>query len=934
MGLRDLLRGGRRAARANPDAGAPPSATPGGGDGVRGARDAAWRTASPISRVVAQPGLVCDPAGFRAGLETWQDPSFRRPLRHLVSDDAPAGVMHGLLDPAGRPAPAGGAPAPARAPALPLARQAGEPEAGPVQRLALGGAAGPLEAAAVASSPAPVSPAPVLPVGVPPGPAGTATERLDTAGHAGRPDSAWPAVGRAAVGRTAAGHAGPTSERAAEEPRPRVAPTAAPASRPVPARPAAPAGVTVQLTVARPVPAAARRVPTVAPPAEPAASAGATAAASAAPTPERSHVPATPESVPAPGAFLPTFDPVGVPRRDGPGRGGGPENTSAPAAADRPLAVHTRPNAPAPQPLPTVAAALTTATPPVSRVPSGATAPSAAGTGGAASDPVRSSRTTASPHSGQAPEQPLGAAAKPQSAIPQSAKPQPQAASGHTAAAPAVQRAQAGVTRRSRPDRPAGTPPGPRIGLGEPLPTLPPTARSAPHQPDHRELPPLVAPVLPPQDVSHVPPVSTVEPRPGVGPVSRAEPASHPHRTAPAGKPALDAPSVSGAPSVSRAQPGSHSEPGSRPEPAPHSQPVSPEPVTPAPAARAPSVQLLAERPLQRATLHPPATRDDGPAGPVPPARPEMPVPTPARPGVDLPAAAAPAAPLPTSDRPGSTGRSDRYPPQRLRVAAVQSHARPAGSTAAALSPERDRTGPPGRLGHPAPPPVQRLPLSADRGQPAASDPGPLFGGSTPPSLIGTGPGASAVLPDAGAIAVAAGIATRAADGSVVFAPPGAPPASRPTTPVQRAPVQRALGSPVLQPPVQQPLVSRQGAAQQAPPQLALVQRAPLPQAPVHQAPVYQAPVPQAPVHQTAAQPAPARQATAPAPGATVQRRSISTPPAPESSSAGDARLGLPTTPAQLDELARRLLGPMSRLLRAEMRASRERSGRLLDGGR
>ncbi|KKZ69043.1 hypothetical protein VO63_36365 [Streptomyces showdoensis] len=39
-------------------------------------------------------------------------------------------------------------------------------------------------------------------------------------------------------------------------------------------------------------------------------------------------------------------------------------------------------------------------------------------------------------------------------------------------------------------------------------------------------------------------------------------------------------------------------------------------------------------------------------------------------------------------------------------------------------------------------------------------------------------------------------------------------------------------------------------------------------------------------------------------------------------------------SPAQLDELARRLVTPLSRLLRAELRADRERVGRLRDHGR
>ncbi|QMU77666.1 hypothetical protein GXW83_20190 [Streptacidiphilus sp. PB12-B1b] len=41
-----------------------------------------------------------------------------------------------------------------------------------------------------------------------------------------------------------------------------------------------------------------------------------------------------------------------------------------------------------------------------------------------------------------------------------------------------------------------------------------------------------------------------------------------------------------------------------------------------------------------------------------------------------------------------------------------------------------------------------------------------------------------------------------------------------------------------------------------------------------------------------------------------------------------------PAAEPHLDELARRLVGPLSRLLRAELRLERERIGRLRDPGR
>ncbi|WP_106978623.1 hypothetical protein [Streptomyces exfoliatus] len=86
--------------------------------------------------------------------------------------------------------------------------------------------------------------------------------------------------------------------------------------------------------------------------------------------------------------------------------------------------------------------------------------------------------------------------------------------------------------------------------------------------------------------------------------------------------------------------------------------------------------------------------------------------------------------------------------------------------------------------------------------------------------------------------------------------------------------------------------------------------------------------------------PAPLQRATsptAPAPRATTVTRTAPAPaavqrtagPAPTGPAVGDAE-----SPSHLDELARRLVTPLSRLLRAELRADRERVGRLRDHGR
>ncbi|MFT7840454.1 hypothetical protein Q5530_30295 [Saccharothrix sp. BKS2] len=77
-----------------------------------------------------------------------------------------------------------------------------------------------------------------------------------------------------------------------------------------------------------------------------------------------------------------------------------------------------------------------------------------------------------------------------------------------------------------------------------------------------------------------------------------------------------------------------------------------------------------------------------------------------------------------------------------------------------------------------------------------------------------------------------------------------------------------------------------------------------------------QQPTPQHPVNAPGHQPTPPHSATHPA-----------TPPRTEER--GDD--GRPAVPLDLDDLARRLLEPVGRLLRAELRQGRERAGRLHD---
>ncbi|MCI3227213.1 hypothetical protein GXP76_34525, partial [Streptomyces sp. NP-1717] len=57
-----------------------------------------------MQRTVLGQDLVIDPAGFQGALSTRQVTALSTPLGHLVSPDAPTGVVHGLTSPA-RPVP-------------------------------------------------------------------------------------------------------------------------------------------------------------------------------------------------------------------------------------------------------------------------------------------------------------------------------------------------------------------------------------------------------------------------------------------------------------------------------------------------------------------------------------------------------------------------------------------------------------------------------------------------------------------------------------------------------------------------------------------------------------------------------------------------------------------------------------------------------------
>ncbi|MFE7111314.1 hypothetical protein ACFU98_31510 [Streptomyces sp. NPDC057575] len=92
MGLMSWLRGGGRTETGAGGSGAGPVAVP------RERVDPA--ELPPIQRTLGAQDLVIDPAGFQGALSTRQDTSLGTPLGHLVSPDAPTGLVHGITAPA------------------------------------------------------------------------------------------------------------------------------------------------------------------------------------------------------------------------------------------------------------------------------------------------------------------------------------------------------------------------------------------------------------------------------------------------------------------------------------------------------------------------------------------------------------------------------------------------------------------------------------------------------------------------------------------------------------------------------------------------------------------------------------------------------------------------------------------------------------------
>lgn len=125
MGLMSWLRGGRSVGGGD----ALPVAGPadGGGAAERSDRVDVLRLA-PMQRTVPEQDLVINPVGFQGALSTRQPTALSTPLGHLVSPDAPTGVLHGITS----PAPGSPVPAVQRSVDMPARRVVGGGKAAPV----------------------------------------------------------------------------------------------------------------------------------------------------------------------------------------------------------------------------------------------------------------------------------------------------------------------------------------------------------------------------------------------------------------------------------------------------------------------------------------------------------------------------------------------------------------------------------------------------------------------------------------------------------------------------------------------------------------------------------------------------------------------------------------------------------------------------------
>ncbi|MEU2025478.1 hypothetical protein ABZ565_25510 [Streptomyces sp. NPDC016469] len=390
--------------------------------------------------------------------------------------------------------------------------------------------------------------------------------------------------------------------------------------------------------------------------------------------------------------------------------------------------------------------------------------------------------------------------------------------------APPVQR-----TSADGPPSPAPPPPPSRRtgGLGAPLSGLPPTAQRKAVQPP--EPPQAQRDSAPPPAHAAEPPAHAADPVPGPGESAQPLiPEAPGTPDTPTGTETV-APLLGDAPLKPEGGAPAAAEPPSRDHPAaPVQRTTDPPPAAP----DRPTAPLLGDRPLTLRTA-------DVPGG------------TPAVQRAAEGAGADGSAPGPSPFVPAPP---DQPPAVAVRWTATEPVA---GITSGALG----ALGAPGGLGARSAPaaPLQRAVAPVQRGTP----PPP----ARPEPAGGRGPRVPASVRNAGAVAVAAGVAQRMADGSVVF-----PSAPRDGT--------------------SRPVVQRDSETAEEPPPPPLPEPGPEP-------------------------------GPEPEPPATEQ------PAATTSSSVNPD--GTPQAPPVTDELVRALYAPLSRLLKADLRLERERSGSLIN---
>ena len=960
------------AAPSGPSGDGPDPGAPGDpGPSVPGDWDGGWRRTAPPQLTVARAPLgVSDGLVFRAGLASWQNPSFDSGLGHAVLSAAPTGVVRGVARPATpRATRAGGGPLLLRALRPEGADAAGDgtPDAGSPAPLAARPSAGGSDGAGTADagsggnstagkgssggaprtrglmstdSPATL-PAPSPPVqraarpGTDPvvAPAGTGRPTAAPALPPVRRVSVLPVVAAAGGGMSRPAPeapsgtggrttSGPVVQRAAAQPardggQPEVS---RPAVRPGPVGPSLtaarrPSGPVRRVTALRPLatPAPVQRAPLGTSPSELPSTAAPLAHGAPTPAPHAA----------ASGPALPVVqrqaedaaDTADTPRRYEASRAplgtssGELPSTAAPSAED----------APAPH-----AAASGPALPVVQRQ-----AEDAADT---ADTPRRyDDGPTGTAHSAPDGARVRGGLGAPLSALPPSADLTGTAASTGPAPGPAlpvVQRQTDSTTSTQQPHNHGpkgtahGTPDGARVrgGLGAPLSALPPSA----------DLPGTTASA---PDVQRAPARQDRGSR-----ATPAAPAADRGGTSPGAAPGAwgaDAPLL-GAGEVQRRLADHSSAGGATPQgPADHASGPATPLVTPSPAAPAGT-----EGPAGDAgTVGPPAVKSSGRR-----------TPTSASPApVVVARAAAEAA---GGDRPHSA--------RPLTVTRSGAHSAPAAPRTLQLLPARPlalSTRAPEGVTPPAAVRPGGRPVVAARwpGAPAASPGGtaPTAGAPARPTPHPSAPAPASVNPP---VQRAAAAAPGSADSGVPSA--GSASAAGSAPPVRRVPVVRPA----------QPRTATAGAAPavparplpvtapQAPP---LADRPSAATAPVETVPVVRpravmpggagraaTPVQRATTGTGGAgllKDVPVKAEPAKAPPAHGRSRSSSgssaSPSSSASSASGKGAARRPGTPQDdpgldLDDLARRLLDPMARLLRTELRRGRERTGRPYDGRR